>query len=418
MTYSRTSYNINGAALADVHALKAHLVKIRPTAVLIMDAFALASELTGLLPNTIVIHRDYAGYGGDDDLIGKPDQPGYRVSPQVWLDIQRQYSDTRVWRYAGNEPGFSDKALRWYTELVEYANLSGSGLKLVVGNWSSGTPASGDSTPIPTLWAKAHKLLEYCNQYRTWLILGLHEYFAGVPTSGFYGGWPSNAGVDPHNTSNRAGLNLIPADLWPHDARGITKFHAGRFEFLLDYCASVHLPPPRIILTEHGADNLSDVKEWLDTLQKTSGYSDIRGWRSLETQWATWYAQKPGWSAQRAYFQMLQYLNDKVYKNTPVEAQLIFTWSSNPDWKSFDVSGAQEFQDLLEIAATTTAEMPKVDPPPETQPPQPIDLPEPTLPPPPDIPASESALQLADVLPEIEAIYAAYGALIARIKAA
>lgn len=354
---SRISYNVNGAAIPDLAAFKAHLLKLQPTALLIMDSFALASELASLLPKTIIIHRDYAGYGGDDDLVGQPDKPDYRVSPQAWFDNQRHYSDTRIWRYAGNEMGYSPKTIRWYTELIEYANTSGTGLKLVVGNWSSGTPAD-PSRSVPNLWGDAHKLLEYCNLYRDWVLLSVHEYFGGVAVSGFYGGYPSHAGVDPHGPDKDKGLNLIPQDAWPTNAAGITKFHCGRIEFLLQYCKSIGLKPPRIIISEHGADDMSDIKEWLNTLQKAPGYTSISGWRSLATQWLAWYAQKPGWSAERAYFQMLQYLDRVVYKNTPVEGQLIFTWSTNATWKPDDVSGASELHDLLEIAATTTQETP------------------------------------------------------------
>lgn len=341
---SRISYNIDAKAIDDVAHLKKHLQALNPRAVLIMDGVGLAAEIKSMLPDCTVIHRDYVGVPGgrgDDGLHTK-------VGTEEFLIAQRKIlADNRadnLWVYVNNEPGFNEECINWFIDLIKRNALSSQPLKLVIGNWSVGVPEAA-------AWQKADELLQLLDKYRELLILGMHEYFAGVAPSGFYGGNPDNAGVQPGQSG---GQNLIPAENWPIATEGITLFHCGRFRFVEKRCREIGIRPPRIILTEHGADDV--MKSWLSGLVKTSGYGDIRGWKSLKEQWRVWY---PRWSHDQTYYEMLAYLDERVYQGSSVEAQCVFTWSNNAQWAGFDVQRAVDFQRLMEagVAKTKTQEM-------------------------------------------------------------
>ncbi len=247
-----------------------------------------------------------------------------------------------------NEPPFNKEVVEWLTELLRLA--APRGIPLIVGNWAVGNPA-------PEQWAMAREMLQLLDQHRHLFILGLHEYAGGVITSGLIGGNPT----------------FIQPQTWPQDVKQIARFHMGRFKFLMDYCDSVGIRCPRIILTEHGFDDTSDIKAWEETLKKTSPYMNIRGWKTLRGQWQDWFGGL-GWSPERAYFEQLAWADRTIYQNSPVEAQCIFCWGhSSKDWEQFDVSDAFEFQRLLEeYARQGTAFQPTAFTPPTPEPaPQP-----------------------------------------------
>jgi hypothetical protein len=325
---SRISYNIHAQRLPEHDRLINHLQKIKPAAVLVMDGVGLAQEIKSLLPDTLVISRIYP----DDDIHN-------RTSPEQWLDQRAPQAAGGIYQYTSNEAGFSPALIDWHIRLIELAVQRR--VPLVIGNMSVGTPAAED-------WAAGKHLLELLDQHRDLFILGLHEYACGVITSGFLGGYPDNAGVAPN--SGQQGRSLIAPDSWPGqaEAAGMTMFHCGRFKFLVRYCNSIGLRPPRIILTEHGFDDVSDIKPWSDTLAMTPPYVTIRGWKSAQDQWRKWY-ESLGWSPQRAMFEQLAYADRTIYQHSPVEAQLLFCWGHTSDmWDQFDVADTDEFQSLLE----------------------------------------------------------------------
>jgi hypothetical protein len=238
------------------------------------------------------------------------------------------------------EPGWGPEVIDWHIKLMELA--APRGIKLVIGNWSVGTPQ-------PEQWSMARPMLELLDQHRDLFVLGLHEYAAGVITSGLVGGAPD----DPRHP------NFVPVENWPHDVSPLTMFHCGRFQFLVKYCQSIGLRPPRIMLTEHGFDDVSDIKPWLNGLRVRGPYMNVRGWKSLQDQWSDWYGGR-GWSAQRAMFEQLAWADRTIYRSTPVEAQCIFCWGhTSSEWEQFDVADAKEFHSLLETYAEQPAESPQ-----------------------------------------------------------
>ena len=267
---SKISYNIHAQGLANQNKLLAHLNKIQPKAVLVMDGFGLCRIIKSQNPNTIVIHSEWP----DDDIYA-------RVSPAQWLAQKRTViGNDDIWAYTTNEPGFDQRIISWHEELIKLNMASPNPLKIVIMNISAGVPK-------PDEWKAADNLLRLAAKYKSHVIFGLHEYFGGVATSGFIGSSPEDIRYHP---------NYIVRSNWPLGAaaKSLTKWHCGRYKFMSDYCTSNGIDLPRIILTEHGADAMGDVDSWLKSLRMTSPYNTIRGYKTLENQWKIWY---PEWSS-------------------------------------------------------------------------------------------------------------------------
>ena len=138
---------------------------------------------------------------------------------------------------------------------------------------------------------------------------------------------------------------------------------------MLDYCKAQGWQAPRVVITEHGADGVNDIKWWTDTLPRTPEFENIRGWRSLREYWKT-LDNELGMGD--FYADALIYLDRNVYKPSGVEAQLVFSWTNNSQWKpDFDVSGDGYLLDQLRRynSGITT---PKPPPPPAETPAPPI----------------------------------------------
>lgn len=322
MMASRISYNVHAQRLLDHNLFFDHLERLQPAALLIMDALGLAREIKSALPDTLVIHRNWGVTQGDDSIFS-------RISPQQWLDLRAGEVSGGITLHTSCEPGWGQDVIDWHVKLMELA--APRRIPLVIGNWAVGTPQ-------PDQWPMARRMLELLDQHRDLFVLGLHEYAAGVITSGVVGGAPN----DPRHT------NYIPVENWPSDVSQLTLFHCGRFHFLLNYCKSIGINPPRIIITEHGFDDVSDIKPWLNGLRVRGPYLNIRGWKSLQDQWSDWYGGR-GWSPQRAMFEQLAWADRTIYQHSPVEAQCVFCWGhTSGEWEQFDVAEATEFHGLLE----------------------------------------------------------------------
>lgn len=310
---SRISYNVHGNNVPNRQRLLDHLSALQPPAVLVLDNLDLAREIKRLLPATAVIFREYE-HGKNVHL---------EQSAASWLDGHAHQAEGGIALNVLNEPPFNAEVLEWLIELLRLA--APRGIPLIVGNWATGNPE-------PERWGLAKELLRLLDEHRALFMLGLHEYAGGVITSGLIGGNPT----------------LIDPKTWPQDVANITCWHMGRFRFFLEYCDRIKLRYPRIILTEWGFDDTSDIKPWLEGLRKTHPYQSIRGWRTLTNAWREWFGGL-GWSPERAYFEQLKWANETIYAHSPVEAQCIFCWGhSSQDWQQFDVSPAVEFQKMLE----------------------------------------------------------------------
>lgn len=362
---SRISFNIHAqTAGLDKNRLLLHMERSQPPFALVMDGLQLGKDIQNVSPKTQIIHRSY------------PDENIWREkTPAQWIELKkREVGDNRFYLYTVNEQGLSDNLCDWFTEVIEQSESSN--MKLIVGNLSAGTPQASDWTRPAVI-----RFLKACDKHRSRVILGTHEYACGVITSGFLGGWPDNAGVAPVPDNKGKGRNLVPSANWPErkEVDQITRFHCGRFKFLVEACKLLNIPPPRIVLTEHGFDDMSDIKTWALLQQQTPPYTSFRGWKSLEAFWRSNYSAQ-GWTPQRAMFEQLAYADRVLYQNSPVEGQCVFCWGHTSDmWTQFDISGAGEFLTLVEGQATPT---PVPSPQPEPIPaPIPTPVPVPTTPP-------------------------------------
>jgi hypothetical protein len=331
---SRISYNIHATSKDfDKGKLLAHLTRIRPAWALVMDGLQVCRDIKAALPECNVIHRAW------------PDEEVYKTtSPQDWVAAKKkEVGDADVWCYTVNEMGFGDQLLNWFTAVIEFA--SKANLKVVIGNFSVGTPH-------PEEWQKpaAVALLQALDKHRDIAVMAFHEYGIAVATSGLIGGNPDHAGVEP---GKPGGQNLIPPENWPtpEETRMLTHFHMGRFNFMLAFCRTAGIKPPRMIISEWGFDDVSDLKPWADTLPKTAPYTTIRGWKSCVEAWKRFFSAK-GWNAEQAMFYQLAWADKAIYQGTPVEAQLVFSWGhSSDDWDQFDTSQSVEFHALIETYA-------------------------------------------------------------------
>lgn len=377
---SRIGFNVQHTP--DRSAFLSYVQKLQPKALVVINDLDLCKLVKSLLPATIVIHRQHP-----DDGRCHPGAPEYQTPEAFVAERVRQFGGVDLWAYTANEPGFNTETFDWHVRAMDAAGKVG--LKLVIGNFAVGT-TPGDAAG----WGAASEMVRKACAARDRVILGLHEYWGGVVTSGFIGGWPDNAGVQPGTTG---GKNLVPTANWPASTKGMTLWHCGRFRNLEAYCTAIGIQTPRIILTEHGADALGDIKPWLDGQPKTAPFTELRGWKSCSAAWNAWW---PSWTRQRAFYEQIAYADRAIYQGSAVEAQCVFLWGHlSADWEQFDVSDAGELQGLL---LQQNTQPPVVTTPPIVTPPvvtPPVVTP-PTLPttPPPAVPINWTPDQLQQLI--------------------
>lgn len=338
MTANFWGLNIQPQKLQDRPRLIEYYHVTQAKAAVVLGDVQLARDIKAVAPGSIVMVRFY-----------KPDGDYYKGSPEQFLKVcDDNHLDDNLWAYVDNEAGINQD---WHLRLIA-ANLKrATPRKLVICNLSVGTPAR-PNTYIEDIWKENAELLRALNRYRDWLILGLHEYFNCVPTSGFIGGWPDHAGVAP---GQLGGENFVPFENWPplSRAQALTKFHCGRFEFLNRACQQLDINPPRIVLTEHGQDDVSDIKQWVE---KTVG-QNIRGWQTLKDWWRHTY----GWEPDRVYYEMLWYLRQSVYLATNVEAACLYVYGNNgdPTWLQFNLEGSGVTERIQANSVTPIPKLPE-----------------------------------------------------------
>lgn len=330
-------FNINAVDAPNRQALIDWHAQARPAWALVMDdsGLGLCRDIHAASPNTQIIYRDYGSYGGDDGLHTNKD-------PEKWIQEQHAKLQGRYWCYAGNEPGFDEKLIEWTYGVIEEALLLGQ--PVVIFNLAVGNPQNVDA------WNDAHDVLELACKYPDIIAIGSHEYFLGVPTSGFVGGVPTEL-----RDGNGRVIHPDYTRFWPSKPLDLGMlWHCGRVKVLFDYCKAQGWNKPRVVITEHGADNLRDLEAWRKSLPVADGFTEIRGWHSLAKYW---HQLEPDYGTEDYFADALTYLDESVYRPLGVEGQLIFSWTNSPDWKKmFDVSGSQML--LSRLAKYNTADQP------------------------------------------------------------
>lgn len=265
--------NILGNGAYDEPHLLAWLRRALPPAVVVMNNGNLCGRLASEFPEMMVIARHWP----DDNACAM-------VTPAERWRVLTAYvpSLPNVWLYSQNEPEATERSAAWECALLNLADNAGR--RVVVGNYGMGGPEDtewrGALRPLlARLAGGAH-------------LLGLHEYF------------------DFHNW-RAPGYDPLAGDNWL----------IGRFGRMLAACDELGIPRPRVVITEHGSDSLTDIHH---------------GWRAgarlSELDYA---AQLIGMDAQ-------------VYTPAPeVVGTCVFCWDGGTSWSTFNVREADGLLDHL-----------------------------------------------------------------------
>lgn len=343
MAQARISFNVHAdAPNFSKDALYGLIDGYNPAWLLVMNATKLAIEAARRYPNTQVIARSYAP-ADDNPLQSWGNWQNFlnHVKADLNAALGGSTLPPNLWIYANNESGDSNELHAYLSGLIGQPEL-----KFVVGNYSVGTPENVGR------WHELRDFLRLVSDNRHRAVLALHEYFGVLPTSGFIGGAPNH----PAHPDYTVRAN------WPTDASKLTKWHCGRLDFILAACSQYGIKPPRIVLTEHGADDLGDIKEWAQGLPKTPPYQINRGFRSLWSAWRTLYGADL--DVDSFYAGCLIYLDTAVYShyNGIVEGQLIYSLFSSEQWRQFDIYQSGVPQMLKDYVSIPT-QPPPVEPP-------------------------------------------------------
>lgn len=338
---NRLSINSNGDALRDQTNYVNFVTQLKPPVLLQIMNSALAQKLAAVLPETMVILRLFP----DADL---------EMDAAKWVRDNAGFAQGGIWLNVLNERRFGQASIDWCLKAMQTVLDESLDVRLIVGNWGIG---SYQYDQVPML----APILQMCSNYPDKFMLGLHEYFAGHIASGLGGGREAE---------------MIQPETWPRgqDAKGIARYHVGRHKWICDYARTNSYEDARIVITEFGADRLDDVKGWQQSLIKTDGFDQIRGYHTLKSQWEAWYTsewfQQSGLMADKdtahIYHEMLKYADENLFDPMIVGA-CVFGWNTNRDWIQFDVSGDYEWQALMLAGATAPPVEPPTEPP--TEPP-------------------------------------------------
>lgn len=331
MAQSTISYNVNGQSTPHPDVLEKHIRAINPRWLLIMDNIGMVRDYRHKFPNTNIVARNWALTKGDENVYAN-------LTPAAWLDARLPEAGDGIYLYTGNEGGIQPQ---WHIELMKLVIARKlTQVRLVICNCAVGTPSNIAEWSQPVM----KEFFQLLDEHRDQFVLGLHEYFCGIAPSGFIGGYPDGTWSDGRTNLHPNYENLAN---WPPDASTIGMlWHCGRFKVVNEAARSFGFNPPRILITEHGADDLSDVAAWAKKFPLPDGYTTHRGWKTNGPLWAKILT---GMSPQSAFYLNVRYLNAAVYSYfSNVEGQLVFGWTSNSDWNQFDMSEAAEFMTLLE----------------------------------------------------------------------
>lgn len=395
---NRLGLNINAEGVRDWRQLLAHIEASDPCAVLIMNGLDRAQEIYDLLGGrTIVIHREYSRQEGSEWIL---------TSPKTQVDRWAAEGHRDIVRYGGsNEPSYGSKTpfSALMVREIEMMRLARqAGITVSVGNFGIGR--------IQPQWVENGLLDDFLRALETYdHYLGIHEYTTLALPFGV-GVWPRTClenpdCVQPKNWPTReqvptarwiaqiasqsftedfttvpfgiemlnsayvgSGFNaqsvnngyftVIPppsSDVEAQGALGTTLppyWHLKRGDWLIIRAADIEVTLRGIILGESFFDHLDDINTEgnpiLDMLEARWGLNefmfDIRGIPSHCRLWEEFYF--PQWSCDEAAFEQMVWA-DTVYSEIYL-GFLTFTWSSNPNWNAFDITGRRELHRLME----------------------------------------------------------------------
>ena|SRR3990167_1673308 len=225
---------------------------------------------------------------------------------------------TDIWLHLHNEANWSDEMIAWEIEAVERGIIPDhpeSSMRFVCLNPGVGTP---ESTQIPA----SRRLIELAGKYPNNIDIGLHCYFSVY-------GWRK------------------------------APWYLNRWSFWETYRVSEGLPGVHYVITEFGAEDISDDHAYTDTLPKPDWMDDkahIGAVYTLDPAWSATYRKAehnpnprayPGLDA--AYAQQIDMAFDTGnYLDPRIDGVCLFGWGNKESrWKDYDVSGMSALHALL-----------------------------------------------------------------------
>lgn len=309
---SKLGYNIH----SEDNDLKNHILAIQAPVHLVLENYGLAHDLAVANPNTQIIYRPYFPQSDAYHKIMRPNEFVAKMR-QLWQ------GEPNIWFHTGNEAGLGTDLQDWEMAL----RASPSSMKFVVGN-----PATGTFPDSVEGWKYADKYIRFLvdNKDRFWL--GLHEYFGAIPC------------LTMPNFENR---------IYDWDGFLRPAWHVNRFRWLIDYCDTfLNGQYPNIVITEFGTDDVrenrpnSPVNAFFERLKVFSAYYNIRGWKSLQDQFAEWF---PKQDPQETYYKMCDWAVTHCYSHPAIKGVCLFTWCKpSSEWDQFNVAYAMTFRRLRE----------------------------------------------------------------------
>lgn len=256
-------YNILAEGMNDTErsALLAHLIKIKPGLVVVIDRLSYALAIKQALPQTAVVFRRYhpSNAGGDDNV-------HLKLTPQQWLE---SYGDVPksagLYLYSNNEPGISPET---FAHAEQCARLAvNAGYKICALNFSVGVPEPED-WELPESLA----LLRFAGANRNRVLICVHEYAPSF--SGFEFGLPP----DPAH--------------WP-DMVGGASWLLSRYRNIFKACDKHGITRPRIGITEASFDGIDAAKAYQNSLPHTNGligalWANIEAWQRMKPDRFSW----------------------------------------------------------------------------------------------------------------------------------
>jgi len=244
--------------------LLAHLDKVQPTCILIMDGLGLARQIKDKFPKMVVIHRDFSGHQGAE---------WNNRTPEEFVEKWKREGHHDIVRYLTNEPQINPNNILEYAfheakimELARAAGFTVVALNTGIGRYEKLSVQNGD---FDALLIAAMAGYHY---------LGCHEYYTvSLPASLMH-------------TDYLLQANQLQPEKWRTEP-----IHAGYYDYwylfrhiwfvkrLFDLGYSEAAIQNKFILTEFGYDDISneDNKNIIATLKQKFGIelynNDMKG---------------------------------------------------------------------------------------------------------------------------------------------
>jgi hypothetical protein len=272
-------------------------------------------QLAAQIPHTRVVARVKHDLDGGFHTKPQTDPRRWVADPDDFLNKWGHLGKRNMSLYALNEPddGIDDdgkvdpekvkRLNEWCVAVMEKA--AARDISVTIANFGTGIPAE-----VTRQWHFAFDPILCClSKYRDLHLLGLHEY--------------------------------LPDEV----------FRVGRFRFMLSRCKELGIPPPRVIITEHGVD--------------TDG-GPRNGYRSR------------GWSGAQ-YGDILLDVYQRIYRpfveSGVIAGLCVFSYGNSGGWESFDVESDKDFKDKLLAAPEIVVKADPPSPQPPSTPPDPDPVP-------------------------------------------